>query len=106
MWFYKKPRLESRYNVEKVGSLIVEKTQLPHALIEPDGTRYEIITWIIRLRVENGQIFIERRYAQGSQASLDAMRKIVNPYTDVSSESSALTLFYEELWRRYENLGR
>lgn len=95
----KKVDPERRYKVETVGNLIIEKTQLPHSLTELDGTRYEIVTWTVKLRVDGGAILLERTYAKGEPEAIEKMRSVIRFDDVVEYEEDAVHKFYRDiLW--------
>lgn len=90
---------ERQYKIDNLGALIVERVQMPHSLTELDGSYYEITTWNLYLRVENGPILFERGYVMGDEAALDAMKWLVKSDTVVKNDMHATFEFYKELYR-------
>lgn len=97
--FRRKKNPERQYKVESVGNLIIEKVQMPHSLIDADGTRYEIVCWVVRLRVQGDAILIERSYAKGKPEAIEKMRNYIQFDGVVEYESEAVNKFNREaLW--------
>lgn len=84
-----------------MGALIIERSQLPHSYTKLDGTRYEVLTWNIRLRVERGPILFERYYVAGDDESVRVMRDMVVLGKQVEHDSEATWTFYEELHKAW-----
>lgn len=94
---FRRKKNDCQYKVESLGPLIVEKVQMPHSLEEVDGSKYEILQWIFRLRLDDGPVFMERVYGAGEKESIEKMKNYLNPYVEVDSETQALYLFYDAL---------
>lgn len=95
---FKRKEKKQGYKVETVGNLIVEKVQLPHTLVEADGSEYNIVTWTYTLKIDNGRELVKGRYGTGSEESLKKMNgTYITPFIEVRSEYDALLKFYDKL---------
>lgn len=96
---FKRKQKEPGYEVANLGSLIIERVQLPHSLTTVDGTEYKILTWTFALRVDDGPQFFERTYRMGDEPSIKAMEPMLGKGEIVDSELEAKYLFYRDLYK-------
>lgn len=87
------------YKSENMGCFIIEKTRMPHSLIEQDGNKYEVISWIISFRVENGPVFFTRTYTTGDYDSYEKMSGFLSLGELVDNDYVAQYLFNTELYK-------
>jgi hypothetical protein len=95
--FKRKKEKKPGYEVKTLGSMIIERVQLPHSLVKVDGSKYEILMWDYRLRIDNGPILFERAYAIGTPKSLVEMQRHLTNYVSVDNAFEAEILFYQDM---------
>lgn len=97
MYMFRRKKEDPRaYKSDVIGKLVVERVQMPHSLTEHGGY-WEVISWVIRLRVDTGPILMERDYICGDDESIAKMTEHLRPvFVRVEDEWEALLYFYQD----------